>query len=238
MTSEFPLLSAVLEQSIAPLPPAGDVGRVLGALGIAGSSYHSFEPLRTPEAQPAEARISESPRAAPGMTVDDVVAEPAYAEPVARQAAPAAPIHSGRAAAEPLWRDPKPHDPTSHEPFGEAPVWTTPTLGIPTRTEPRVMAHAVPAPPVAHAVVEHASTEPARSRDPSPRPGAPERSAAWTTSFLPRPDQANPAPGQPPVTQTLSLGALFRILGAPTQTPAGPLRTLRDVFGYSNKRNS
>ncbi|MGI4744426.1 MAG: hypothetical protein ACRYGI_01180 [Janthinobacterium lividum] len=227
MTSEFPLLSAVLEQSFGPLPPAGDIGRVLGALGIANSSYHSFEPPRPPEAPPAEVRIPEPPPAMLPTNADDSVVETAHVEP-----APAVPTYSGHAAADPLRPEPK-----LQEPLREAPVWTTPTLGIPTRTEPRMVAQAAPAPLRVYAMAERAPNDPARSRDQPGQPAAPERAATQSAGSM-APDPGNTTGSQGPAKQQLSLSGLFRILGAPTQAQAAPSRTLRDVFGYSNKRNS
>lgn len=228
MTSEFPLLSAVLEQSLGPLPPAGDIGRVLGALGIADSSYHSFEPPPTPEPPPASLQNAQPPTVAMRTAADDRSVEPALAGAIAQQPPPALPVRSGHDEAD----LPRP-EPGSHEPSREAPVWTTPTLGIPTRTEPRVAAHAAPAPPV-HAMAETG----AGNADWNRHPAEPEPAATRPASRVPPPDTGNTAGGQPPVKQPLSLSGLFRILGSPAQTQAPPSRTLRDVFGYAGKRNS
>lgn len=226
MTSEFPLLSAVLEQSLGPLPPARDIGRVLGALGIAGASYHSFEPPQTPEAPPTEARSSEQP-VPPQTIADNSAVETAHADVADRQPAPAVPIKFVADAADPLWPEKK-----SHELSRDAQVWTTPTLGIPKRTEPRVMAQAAPAPFV-HAMAEHAPDDAQWNR----HPAEPEHPATRPASAA-TPDHGSATVSQRPIRQQLSLSGLFRILGSPTPTPAAPSRTLRDVFGYANKRNS
>lgn len=218
MTSEFPLLSAVLEQSLGPLAPAGDIGRVLGALGIANSSYHSFEPPPTPEPPQANPQNGQPQTVTMRTAADDRAVEPAYAGAIDQQLPPALPTRSGHDEAD----LPRPET-RSHEPAREAPVWTTPTLGIPTRIEPRVTAHAAPA-PLVHAMAEQASS----NSDWSRHPAEPNRAAT-------RPDTAG---GQGQVKQPLSLSGLFRILGSPAQTQAAPSRTLRDVFGYAGKRNS
>jgi len=232
MTSEFPLLSAVLEQSLGPLPPAGDIGRVLGALGIANSSYHSFEPPRPPEAPPTEARIPEPPPAILRTTADDHAAETAHAAVVDRQPAPVVLVQPGEDATGPLWPEPKWPEPKLHELSREEPVWTTPTLGIPTRTDPRVMAQAAPA-PLVHAAAEHAPTDAQWNR----HPAEPEHAATRSTSRA-QPDRGDATGSQPAFKHHLTLSGLFRILGSPTPTQAAPSRTLRDVFGYANKRSS
>ncbi|NPD67348.1 hypothetical protein HN018_07135 [Lichenicola cladoniae] len=228
MTSEFPLLSAVLEQSLGPLPPAGDIGRVLGALGITNSSYHSFEPPPTPEPPQANPQNAQPQMVTMRTAADDRVVEPAYAGAIDQQLPPALPTRSGHDEAD----LPRP-EPRSHEPAREAPVWTTPTLGIPTRIEPRVTAHAAPA-PLVHAMAEQAASKADWSR----HLAEPDRAATRPASRVPPPDTASTAGGQLPVKQPLSLGGLFRILGSPAQTQAAPSRTLRDVFGYAGKRNS
>lgn len=62
MTEAFPLLSAALEQPFEARTPAEDVGHMLDALGLLGSSYHSFDPPAPVPASPApQAAVSPDP---------------------------------------------------------------------------------------------------------------------------------------------------------------------------------
>lgn len=62
MTETFPLLSAALDQPFEARTPAEDVGHMLDALGLSGSSYHSFDPpTPMPVSPPPQADVSPDP---------------------------------------------------------------------------------------------------------------------------------------------------------------------------------
>jgi len=62
MTEAFPLLAAALDQPFEARTPAEDVGHMLDALGLLGSSYHSFDPpTPSPVSPPPQAAVSREP---------------------------------------------------------------------------------------------------------------------------------------------------------------------------------